>query len=261
MPVVPNYYQEQQEMMLAFGSASHRRLGSGSFAHELTPELHELVAGNFLPPRFIPTFHSLSDLSRPELLEGRLPSEAIYTNLSENGASPIELEISSPTLQRVLYEGRMPRVRENTSTENGEIHRNPDIPGYFIYIKEHYREEYAHSDAEKIYDVILLIYLPSDTLPLLNVETIICPASKICEMMSEFRGRVFRFPGKFFDFEGRVRQRYMQRLYFHEPCTKKTGEIFDVRFPAASLFLRVNPNQNFSPGKMFARFSSPGFPM
>ena len=155
----------------------------------------------------------------------------------------------------------MPRVRENTSTENGEIHRNPDIPGYFIYIKEHYREEYAHSDSEKIYDLILLIYLPSDTLPLLHVEKIICTASKLCEMMEGFRNRVFRFPGKFFDTTGRVGQRYMRTLYFHEPCTKKTGEIFDVRFPAASLFLRVNPNQDFSPDTMVASFSSPGFPM
>ena len=60
---VLSYDEEQRERMLAFTAASHPRLGLISPAHGLTHELYEVVAKNILPSRYIPTFHSLSDLS------------------------------------------------------------------------------------------------------------------------------------------------------------------------------------------------------
>jgi len=249
------YYEEGQRRMLAFASASHRRLGSGSSAHLLSPELHEVVARNILPPRYIPTFHSVADLSRPELLEGRLPSEAIYTNLSENGASLIELEIFSPDLKSVLYKEKMPMF----SSDGG--HEQQVIPGYFLYIKEHYHVESPPSNFEKVYDVMLLIYLPSDhQFPSLKIDTIICTASLVCEMMAGAQDGSLRFPLKLFDSTTKVGQRLIRTLYFNEPCIYHKGEKFTMSFLDGSFHLVINPNQNFSPSFTPWKVSFPGFP-
>jgi len=260
---VLSYDEEQRERMLAFTAASHPRLGLISPAHGLTHELYGVVARTVLPPRYIPSFHSLSDLSHSDLMQGTLPSEAVYTNLRDNGASVIELEISSPTLQAVLWKGRMPMSKRETNTEHEEFGQDLE-PGYFLYIKEHSHKIPPPSNIEKLYDVMLLFYLPyppSNQIPHLKIETIICSASMIREMMEGFRKKTFRFPGTFFDFTGRVGQRSSHMIFFREPCTTPKGEIFDVSFPAASLHLRVDPGQNFSPNTTPQSFSSPFFPL
>ncbi len=249
--------------MLAFTGASHPRLGSRSPAHVLTHEVYNAVGDYVLPPRYIPSFHRFSDLFQQDLMQGTLPSEAVFSNLSDNRASVIELEISSLALQTVLWKGRMPMFSRETHAPHDGIRRDPDhqIPGYCLYIKEHAHTSPTPIDLPKFYDLILLFYHhPSEQSPVLKMETIVCTATMILEMMGGFRNKNFRFPGNYLDLAGNVVLRSSRMLHLGEDCTAQESKKCDLNFPAASLRLRVDPNQNFSLNTMLGGYSAPTFP-